>query len=70
LRSGCAFRGDRSKPTSVRINKMVDERERLLDEPLIKDEVRGERVPVNRFVKRAAGPRREGVTLIMPLFEE
>jgi hypothetical protein len=54
----------------VRINKMVDERERLLDEPLIKDEVRGERVPVNRFVKRAAGPRREGVTLIMPLFEE
>jgi uncharacterized protein (TIGR02271 family) len=54
----------------VRIKKLVAEREEIIDEPLIREEVSVERIPVNRFVKQATPPRYEGETLVISLFEE
>ncbi|MGE0132947.1 MAG: YsnF/AvaK domain-containing protein [Blastocatellales bacterium] len=54
----------------VIINKTVDEREVAIDEPLSRDEVTVERVPINQFVESPASPRYEGETLVIPLFEE
>lgn len=54
----------------VRIRKSVDDREEVIDEPLLRDEVRVERVPVDRFVEAAPGVREEGETLVIPVVEE
>jgi uncharacterized protein (TIGR02271 family) len=54
----------------VRVRKTVHEREEVVDPPLLRDEVRVERVPVNRLVDGAIPVRSEGDTLIIPLFEE
>ncbi len=54
----------------VRISKVVREREELVDEPLFREEVSIERVPVNRFVDEPIPVRYEGDTLVVSLVEE
>jgi uncharacterized protein (TIGR02271 family) len=54
----------------VRITKVVREREELVDEPLLREEVFVERVPVNRIVEGTVGVRYENGAMIVPLVEE
>ncbi len=61
----------RSRETGrVRITKRVHDQEVLIDEPLLRDEVVIEHVPINRFVEGPVSMRSEGDTLIIPLLEE
>lgn len=56
----------------VRIHKQVQEREEVVEVPLMREEVHVERVPVNRYLDGSAAPtvRNEGETMIIPLVEE
>ena len=56
----------------VRLRKTVAERERVLDEPLRRDELVVEHVPVGQIVPASAPPqtRQEGDTLVVPVLEE
>jgi uncharacterized protein (TIGR02271 family) len=54
----------------VRITKVIHEREELVDEPLLREEVAVERVPVNRVVEGPIPVRYEGNTMIVPVLEE
>jgi uncharacterized protein (TIGR02271 family) len=54
----------------VQIIKRVEERQQLIDEPLLKDEVEVKRVPINRPVDRVVPPREVGDVLIIPVMEE
>jgi uncharacterized protein (TIGR02271 family) len=54
----------------VRIHKTVQTREVLVDEPLLREEVVIERVPVNRVVEGPIPVRYEGDTMILSLLEE
>lgn len=54
----------------VRLNKVVREREEVVDEPLLREEVHVERVPVNRVVEGEVQVRHEGDTMIIPVLEE
>jgi uncharacterized protein (TIGR02271 family) len=54
----------------VRIHKTVHAREVLVDEPLLREEVAIERVPVNRVVEGPIPVRYEGDTMILSLLEE
>ena len=54
----------------VRVTKKVFEREEVIDEPLMREEVEVRRVAVNRHVSEPPPVRYEGETMIVPLFEE
>ncbi|HSK70257.1 MAG TPA: YsnF/AvaK domain-containing protein [Pyrinomonadaceae bacterium] len=54
----------------VRISKKISEREELVDEPLLREEVAVERVPINQYVDAAPQARQEGDTLIIPVMRE
>jgi uncharacterized protein (TIGR02271 family) len=54
----------------VRLHKTVHTREVLVDEPLLREEVVIERVPVNRVVEGPIPVRYEGDTMILSLLEE
>ena len=54
----------------VRIRKVVREREEIVDEPLIREEVQVKRVPVNRIVDGPIPVRHVGNTMIVSLLEE
>jgi uncharacterized protein (TIGR02271 family) len=54
----------------VRIHKTVQAREVLVDEPLLREEVAIERVPVNRVVEGPIPVRYEGDTMIVSVLEE
>jgi len=54
----------------VRITKIVREREELVDEPLLKEDVEVERVAINRMVDAPVPVRYEGDTMIVPVLEE
>jgi uncharacterized protein (TIGR02271 family) len=54
----------------VRIKKIVHEREEIVDEPLIREEVQVKRVPVNRVVEAPVPIRHVGNTMIISLMEE
>lgn len=54
----------------VRIKKTVREEEEAVAVPLITSEVEVRRVPVDRMVEEPVSERREGDTLILPVFEE
>lgn len=54
----------------VRLSKHVDVREEIVDEPLLREEVEVERVPVNRYVDEPVPTRTEGETTIIPVMEE
>jgi len=54
----------------VRVSKRVSEYEEIVDEPLFHEEVKVERVPVNKFIDVSPPVRQEGDTLIIPVVEE
>ncbi|HEV2861251.1 MAG TPA: YsnF/AvaK domain-containing protein [Pyrinomonadaceae bacterium] len=54
----------------VRIRKTVSEREEVVDEPLMREEVQVRRVPVNRVVDGPVPVRHVGDTMIVSLMEE
>lgn len=54
----------------VRLTTSTAAREEVVDVPLARQEISVERVPVGRVVESAEGPRREGATLIVPVYEE
>lgn len=54
----------------VRISKRIREYEETVDEPLFREEVAVERVPINQFVEARPGVRQEGDTMIIPVVEE
>lgn len=54
----------------VRIKKVVNTHEEVVDEPLLSKQVEVKRVPVNRPLDAPASVRFEGETMIVPLMEE
>ena len=54
----------------VRITKVVQEREALVDEPLLGEEVEVERVPIQRVVESPIPVRYEDDTVIVSILEE
>jgi uncharacterized protein (TIGR02271 family) len=54
----------------VRIRKTVKEREEVVDEPLMREEVQVKRVPVNKVVDGPVPVRHVGDTMIVSLLEE
>jgi uncharacterized protein (TIGR02271 family) len=54
----------------VRINKTVDERVEVVDEPLVIEDFDIERVPVNRVIDKPAEVEYEGDTVLLPVMEE
>lgn len=54
----------------VRVRKLVQQHEEVVDEPVRTEEVVVERVPINRVVDAAPQPRQEGDTLVFPVLEE
>jgi uncharacterized protein (TIGR02271 family) len=56
--------------SGVRVHKHIQEREEIIDEPLVKEDVSVERVAVNRHVDGPIAVRYEGETMIIPILEE
>jgi uncharacterized protein (TIGR02271 family) len=54
----------------VRIRKTITEREEVVDEPLMREEVQVKRVPVNKVVDGPVPVRHVGNTMIVSLLEE
>lgn len=54
----------------VRLRKLVHEREELVDQPVTRETVRVERVPVGRVVAGPVAIREEGDTIVVPVLEE
>ena len=54
----------------VRISKHIREFEEIVDEPLFREEVAIERVPINQFVEARPAVRQEGDTMIIPVVQE
>jgi uncharacterized protein (TIGR02271 family) len=54
----------------TRITKKVHEREEVIDEPLLQEEVHVDRIPVNRYVDEPVPVRQEKDKTIVPVFEE
>jgi uncharacterized protein (TIGR02271 family) len=54
----------------VRLTKQVHERQEVVDQPTVTEDVVVERVPVNRVVEAAPAPRQEGDTWVVPVMEE
>lgn len=54
----------------VRISKTVQERDVIVDEPLMQEHVEVNRVVVNRMVDEPPAIRYEGSTMIVPVLEE
>ena len=54
----------------VRVSKTVREREEVVDEPYLRQEVEVERVPIDRLVDGPVPARYEGHTLVIPVLEE
>lgn len=55
---------------TVRIVKRIEEREEIIEQPIVRDDVVIEQVPVNRIVAGPLPARYEGDTLVVPLVEE
>lgn len=54
----------------IRFTKTVQEREELVEMPLLHDEVQVERVTINRPINEPVSVRYEGDTMIVPILEE
>jgi uncharacterized protein (TIGR02271 family) len=54
----------------VRISKRVSQHEELIDEPLLREEVTIERVPINQYVEQTPQVRHEGDVMIIPVVQE
>lgn len=60
----------RTETGVVRVRKLVHQREELVEQPVMHEEVQIERVPIGRMVDQAPEPRHEGETMIIPVLEE
>ena len=54
----------------VRLTKTVQEREVMVTEPSMQEDIQIERVPVNRWLSEPASVRYEGDMMIIPVMEE
>jgi len=54
----------------VRVKKVVYQREEVVDEPLLREEVEVERIAINRAVDGPVAVRHEGDVMIVPILEE
>lgn len=54
----------------VRLHKIVETRQETLDEPLLREEVEIERVPVGEYVNAPVAIRQEGDVTVIPVLEE
>ena len=54
----------------VRISKRISEHEQIIDEPLFREQVTVERVPVNQYVDLMPQVRHEGDMMIIPVVQE
>lgn len=54
----------------VNVSKKIREYEETIDEPLFQEQVKVERVPINKFVEASPQIRKEGQTTIIPVVEE
>lgn len=54
----------------VRVNKRIEEHEETVEQPIFREEVSVERVPIGRTIETAPEVRQEGDTLIIPVVEE
>ena len=54
----------------VRITKRVEHHEGTIDEPVLRERVEVERVPINREIDGPVEVRREGDVTIIPVYEE
>jgi uncharacterized protein (TIGR02271 family) len=54
----------------VRLTKTVQEREVMVTEPSMQEDIQIERVPVNRWLSEPASVRYEGDIMIIPVMEE
>ena len=54
----------------VRVHKTVNEREEVVEQPVLNEEVNVERVAIGRIVETVPQVREEGDTLIIPVLEE
>ncbi len=54
----------------VRVTTRVHEREEVVDEPLLREEIDVRRVPVGRVIERPLEIRTDGDTTIIPVYEE
>ncbi len=54
----------------VRVNKRVEEREEVVEQPVFREEVSVERTTIGRPIDGVIGTRQEGDTLIIPVLEE
>ena len=54
----------------VRVTTHVTERIEIVDEPLRREEVQVERIPINRQVFETPQPRQEGDSWVIPILEE
>ncbi|HEY0866018.1 MAG TPA: DUF2382 domain-containing protein, partial [Fimbriimonas sp.] len=52
------------------IDKRIHEREEIVEQPVLREDVHLERVPINRQVAEAPSIRYEGETMVIPLVEE
>jgi uncharacterized protein (TIGR02271 family) len=55
---------------TVRVRKIIREREEIVDEQLLERTVGIERIPINRFVDEPVPVRQEEGTIIVPVMEE
>jgi uncharacterized protein (TIGR02271 family) len=61
----------RQKETAkVRIKTVVHERQEVVDQPLLHEEIDIQRVPINRIVENAPQVRHEDNVMIVPILEE
>ncbi len=54
----------------VRVRVYTEEQERIVDEPLEREDITITRVPVGRIVEHASGILQQGDTTIIPVYEE
>ena len=54
----------------VRVTISPETREEVIDVPLVHQTISVQRVPIGREVESTEGPRREGSTLVVPVYEE
>lgn len=64
------IRKEKRETGRVRVRTRVHERTETIDEPLVREAVEVERVPVNRVLDAPASIREEGDTTIIPVVEE
>jgi len=63
-------RTQRVETGKVVVNKTVREREEVVDQPIMQEQVDVQRITMNRFIDAPVEPRQEGDAWVIPLMEE